>query len=185
MDSLWPWLAAAGLGALHGLNPVSGWGFVAACGLRADDRTQALKALASVAAGHAAAVSLVAVAVAMGLTMDRRVVQGTAAAMLLAVVVSAGMRRRRAPGGTRRWRPAGRVALALWSFIVSTSHGAGAMLVPALMPLCAGGAAGTASGSMAAALAAVGVHMAAMLVASGTAAALACRIARRTVTKPH
>ena len=25
MASLWPWLAVAGVGALHGLNPASGW----------------------------------------------------------------------------------------------------------------------------------------------------------------
>jgi hypothetical protein len=185
VETLWPWLAAAGLGALHGLNPASGWAFVAACGLRAGDRTQAPKALASVAAGHAAAVSLVGVAVAMGLSMDRRLVQGAAAALLVAVVASIAMRRRRCQPGHPGWRPAGRVALALWSFVVSTGHGAGTMLVPALMPLCAGSPAGTASGSMAAALAAVGIHMGAMLVASGTAAALACRVARRTVTKPH
>ena len=34
MDSAWPWLAIAGLGALHGLNPASGWPWAAACGWR-------------------------------------------------------------------------------------------------------------------------------------------------------
>jgi len=30
MASYWPWLAVAGVGALHGLNPASGWMFAAA-----------------------------------------------------------------------------------------------------------------------------------------------------------
>ena len=32
MDSLWPWLAVAGMGALHGLNPATGWLLAAAAG---------------------------------------------------------------------------------------------------------------------------------------------------------
>lgn len=34
MASLWPWLAVAGVGALHGLNPATGWMFAAASGVR-------------------------------------------------------------------------------------------------------------------------------------------------------
>jgi hypothetical protein len=55
------------------------------------------------------------------------------------------------------------------------AHGAGMMLVPALIPLCLSGSPAreiTASGSMLLALAAVAVHMAAMLaVTAGMAAA--------------
>jgi hypothetical protein len=29
MANLWPWLAIAGLGALHGLSPATGWMFAA------------------------------------------------------------------------------------------------------------------------------------------------------------
>src|SRR3954452_14551765 len=53
-----------------------------------------------------------------------------------------------------------------WSFLTASSHGAGLMLVPVVLPLCvAAGAAGEqmASGSAAVALAALGVHTAAML----------------------
>ena len=66
MASLWPWLAVAGLGALHGLNPANGWMFAAAWGVRSRDRSQALRALMPLAVGHAASVALVAAAVAVG-----------------------------------------------------------------------------------------------------------------------
>ena len=53
-----PWLAVAGLGALHGLNPATGWILATASGLRSGDRRRALRALAPIAAGHAASVAL-------------------------------------------------------------------------------------------------------------------------------
>ena len=34
---LWPWLAVAGVGALHGLNPANGWMFAAAWGVHSRD----------------------------------------------------------------------------------------------------------------------------------------------------
>ena len=45
MDSLWPWLAVAGAGALHGLNPCTGWGLAAVCGIRAGHARDVLAAL--------------------------------------------------------------------------------------------------------------------------------------------
>jgi hypothetical protein len=61
--------------------------------------------------------------------------------------------------------------------MASTAHGAGMMLVPALIPLCVGDAparAITASGSLALALAAVAVHAMSMLVVTGAIALAAC-----------
>ncbi len=49
MESLWPWLAVAGLGALHGLNPASGW--MLAVGMRRRQRRRAQSA-PRVAAGR-------------------------------------------------------------------------------------------------------------------------------------
>jgi hypothetical protein len=49
-----PWLAVAGVGALHGLNPATGWLFAAVRGVRARDCGQALRALVPIAIGHAA-----------------------------------------------------------------------------------------------------------------------------------
>ena len=83
MANLWPWLAIAGLGALHGLSPANGWMFAAACGVRAGDGAQARRALLPIAAGHAASIAVVACAFAQGLSMDRALVQGLAGALLV------------------------------------------------------------------------------------------------------
>lgn len=174
MDSLWSWLAVAGVGALHGLNPASGWLLAAAWGLRSQDRAQALRALLPIAAGHAAAVALVAAAVALGLALDRQLLQALAGGSLL-LVAGARLWRR---GPARAWAPAGHAGLALWSFMMSSAHGAGLMLVPALMPLCLGAGPGAevgATGALALALVAVGVHGAAMLAVTGAMASGACR----------
>lgn len=174
MASLWPWLVVAGVGALHGLNPASGWMFAAAWGVRSHDRAQALRALVPIAIGHAASVALVAAAVAYGLSMDRIVLQALAGGLL--VIAAFAHLSGRTPKAMRA--PAGHAGLALWSFIMSTAHGAGLMLVPALIPLCMGDAAGrevSASGSLMVALAGVGVHTAAMLVVTGMVAIGACR----------
>ncbi|MGJ7509593.1 hypothetical protein [Variovorax sp. GT1P44] len=174
MASLWPWLVVAGVGALHGLNPASGWVFAAAWGVRDRDRKQALRAMAPIAIGHGASVALVAGAVALGLSMDRLVLQSLAGG--LGVVAVFAHLCRRTPKVMRA--PAGHAGLALWSFMMSTAHGAGLMLVPALIPLCMGDAAGRelpVSDSLMLALGAVGVHTAAMLVVSGAAAIAACR----------
>ena len=73
--SVWPWLAVAGVGALHGLNPATGWLLVAASGLRSGDRRQAWRALLPIGVGHAASIALVAGAVAVGVALDRAVLQ--------------------------------------------------------------------------------------------------------------
>ncbi|MGR4871953.1 hypothetical protein ACIPRI_24155 [Variovorax sp. LARHSF232] len=169
--SLWPWLVLAGVGALHGLNPATGWMLAAAWSVRSHDRRLALRALLPIAAGHAASVALVAGAVAWGLAMDRVVLQALAGALLvlLAVAHLAG----RTPRSARAC--AGHAGLALWSFMMSSAHGAGLMLVPALIPLCAGDSSALASGPLALAIAAVGVHTASMLAVTGAVAVLACR----------
>ena len=62
--------------------------------------------------------------------------------------------------------------------MMSSAHGAGLMLVPALIPLCVGDAPSqqiTASGSLTLALAAVGVHTAAMLTVTGVIATGVCQ----------
>ena len=173
MASLWPWLAVAGVGALHGLNPATGWMFAAAWGVHSRDGAQALRALMPIAVGHATSVALVAGAVALGLSMDRVVLQALAGGLLVVVAIChlSGRKAKRARA------PAGHAGLALWSFMMSTAHGAGMMLVPALFSLCMANAPAreiTASGSLTLALAAVGVHTAAMLAVTGVIATGVC-----------
>jgi len=171
--SLWPWLALAGFGALHGLNPANGWMFAAAWGVHSRDRMQTLRALAPIAVGHAASITLVAAAVALGLSLDRRVTWALAGALGVVLVIAHLLGHRRVPRAR-----VGHAGLALWSFTMSGAHGAGLMLVPALIPLCGVDAppgAMTPSGSLSLALAAVGVHTAAMLAVTGALATAACR----------
>jgi hypothetical protein len=195
VETLWPWLAVAGAGALHGLNPATGWFFAAAQGLRARDRRQALRALLPIAAGHAASVALVAAAAVLGMSMDRTTLwtlAGAVLALALALALAALARfailaasatlvTPIAPQATRAPRapraPRGQAALALWSCAMSTVHGAGLMLVPALIPIClsAGPARQiTASGSLLLGLAAVGIHTVAMLAATAIIASITC-----------
>jgi hypothetical protein len=148
--------------------------FAAARGLQSGDRAQALRALAPIAVGHAASVALVAGAVVLGLGMDRVMLQVLAGVLLVAVVAHHLASRK-----TKRIRaPAGHAGLALWSFMMSTAHGAGLMLVPAFIPLCMANTPAreiTASGSLMLALAAVGVHAVAMLAVTAVTAYGICR----------
>ena len=186
MSSLLPWLAVAGAGALHGLNPATGWMFAAAWRAQPQNRVQsrgpaqALAALVPIAVGHAVSVALVAATVAFGLAMDRTALQLLAGGLLIGVAALRFLGRRGGAARPRACMPAGHAGLALWSFIMSTVHGAGMMLVPALVPLCIANSPAreiTASGSLGLALAAVGVHAAAMLAVTGVMAVMAGRAA--------
>ena len=176
MANLWPWLAIAGLGAFHGLSPASGWMFAAACGVRARDGAQVRRALLAIAIGHAVSVAVVACAFAQGMSMDRTLVQGLAGALLVGAASYRLLRGagQRTPISTQ----AGHAGIAFWSFLMATAHGAGLMLVPALVPLCLADNPAreiTASGSLVLALAGGGVHTAAMLVTTGVIATGVCR----------
>jgi hypothetical protein len=174
MTGIWPWLAVAGAGALHGLNPATGWALLAASCLHADGRARAWRALAPIALGHLASIALVAALAALGWFALRGSLPWIAGggALLAAAVHLSGHR----PG--RLHRVAGGAGLALWSLAQGLLHGAGMMLLPALLPLCVSASPArevTASGSLALALAAVGLHLAAMLSVTAALAALAGR----------
>ena len=168
MADLWPWLVVAGVGALHGLNPANGWACAAAYGLRSRDRAQALRALLPIAVGHVASMALVAGVVVWGLALDRFVLQVLAGSLLAACAVLY----LRAPRLVRA--PAGQAGLALWSFMMASAHGAGLMLVPALVPLCAEGDSLDGARPLALALVAVGVHTVAMPAVTGLVASGVC-----------
>ncbi|HVY04635.1 MAG TPA: hypothetical protein VHB46_01540 [Burkholderiales bacterium] len=183
MTNVWPWLTLAGFGALHGLNPVTGWAFAAAWGVRSRDRTKALQALVPIAVGHVASIALVAGAITIGLSMDRVVLQLLAGGLF--VVIAIIHVSNRMPNRVKV--PAGHAGIALWSFMMSTAHGAGLMLVPALFALCrgnptAGDIAG--SGQLSTAIAAVVVHTAAMLIVTGLIASGFCRATSLTKKLP-
>lgn len=167
-----PWVVLAGLGAFHGLNPAMGWLFAVALGLHRKSRRVVWLSLIPIALGHAASVAVVVFAVvAIGMIIDQRLLEVTAGALLLgwaAYHAVYGHRHR-----VRIGMQTGLAGLGVWSFLMATSHGAGLMLVPVVIPLCLAATPArelTAEGSLPLALAAVGVHTAAML---GVTAAIA------------
>ena len=170
MADSWPWLAMAGLGGLHGLNPATGWMLAAAVGLRSGDRRQALRALVPIGVGHVLSVALVALLVLGGLSINRALLHWVAGALVL-ISVSAHFWHR-APKAVRL--PARPVGLALSSFLMSSLQGAGLMVVPALVPLCMGDS-GFGAAPLVSALAAMAVHSAAMLLVTGLVAFGLCR----------
>jgi len=172
MTEAWPWLALAGLGAFHGLNPAMGWLFAVALGLHRQSRAAVLLALPPIALGHALSIAAVAAAFLIaGTLVNERAVQITAGLLLIGWAVYHQLR-----GHKHRVRvgmTAGQAGLVLWSFLMATAHGAGLMILPALIPLCLASSPAaelTASGSAMMALAAVAVHMAAMLAVTGALA---------------
>jgi hypothetical protein len=159
-DALWPWFVLAGLGVFHGINPAMGWLFAVALGLHRQSRKIVLLSWVPIAVGHAAAVATVLLVVlAFGLVMDHASLRRAAAAILLGWALWHAMR-----GHRQRLRigmQTGLAGLALWSFLMSSAHGAGLMLVPVLLPLCA---ARPAHAVLPVAAAALGVHTVAMLM---------------------
>jgi hypothetical protein len=173
-SDVWPWLALAGLGAFHGLNPAMGWLFAVGLGLHRQSRRVVWLSLVPIAAGHAASIAMVAAAVLMlEFIVDRRVLELAAGAALLGWAIYYALRGHR--HRVRVGMTVGMVWLGVWSFLMATGHGAGLMLAPMVIPLCvsASSAAGNVTaGSVPIALAAVAVHTGAMLAVTAAIAGL-------------
>jgi hypothetical protein len=170
-----PWVALAVLGAYHGLNPGMGWLFAVVLGLQERRRSAVLRALPAIAVGHEASIAAVA-----ALLLVAQVV--TAAALLRPVgalaLVLFGLFKLARPRAHPRWVGL-RVTprdLVVWSFLMSSAHGAGLMLVPVVLGLPVESEAPDLPGlSLNAALlvqevAAVLVHTLAMLLVMGVVA---------------
>ncbi|GAA4053449.1 hypothetical protein [Nonomuraea soli] len=116
------------LGAFHGVNPAMGWLFAVARGLQERSRDRLLQSLPMIALGHLASVAMVTVAA----DVTGSLVGGTALAIGCGVLlVGYGLwrllsRRHFRWVGMRLSLP----QLAGWSFLMSSVHGAGLMLLP-------------------------------------------------------
>jgi hypothetical protein len=168
-SALWPWVALAGLGAFHGLNPAMGWLFAVALGLHRQSRGIVVLALAPIALGHAVAVGVVLLAVILfGTVLDATLLRHGAGIFLMIWAAGHILASHRTP--IRIGMQTGLAGLALWSFMMAGAHGAGFMLIPALLSLCVSPGVGgelTASTSLPVSLAALAVHTAAMLAVIG------------------
>jgi hypothetical protein len=134
MTELWPWGALALLGVYHGLNPGMGWLFAVARGLQDQRRSSLLRSLVPIAAGHEASIAIVIVLVQiLQIFLAPRVLPLLAAGALVAYGGLTIFRRSRHPRGAGMRM--GGWSLAAWSFLMSSAHGAGLMLVPLLLQL--------------------------------------------------
>ena len=129
-----PWLALAGFGAYHGINPAMGWLFAVALGLQEQRRGAVYAAFAPIALGHTASVAVVVAVVVLG-----RVVVPLDALKIIgaALVIGFGVFKLVRPLSHPRWvtMRVGFRSLVGWSFLMASAHGAGLMLVPVLFAL--------------------------------------------------
>jgi len=132
------WLTLAGLGAYHGLNPAMGWLFAVSRGMQEGSRRAVLRSLLPIAIGHELSIALVALlVVGLSVVADSSTIRIGAAGALIAF----GIFRFARPHAHFRWTSM-RVSdreLTLWSFLMSTAHGAGLMVAPVLIGLDHGG----------------------------------------------
>jgi hypothetical protein len=178
MDGTWPWIALALLGAYHGVNPAMGWLFAVNLGLQERSRRAVLRALGPIALGHELAIALIAALVlGLGLAAGQRALQLGAAAALVAFGAFRFAKPRAHPRWTRM-RVNGS-ELTLWSFLMSSAHGAGLMVAPVLIGAGLSGSHGHAASNLSAAgisagegALAISLHVGAMLLVMGLVAVL-------------
>jgi len=165
------WLTLAGLGVYHGINPAMGWLFAVSRGMQERSRRAVLRSLVPIAIGHEASIALVALLVlGLSTTTDPKALRIAAAAALVAF----GIFRFLKPRAHFRWTSM-RVSdreLGMWSFLMSTAHGAGLMVAPVILGLQASShshddMAMLSGGPIDIAAVGIAVHVLAMLVVMG------------------
>jgi len=185
--ALWTLIA---LGAFHGLNPGMGWLFAVAIGFQERSKRALLRSLGPIATGHALSVALIALLV----TVTQTIVAARVVAIVGGVVLV----------GFGLWRLLSKrhfkwVGMRLnawqltsWSFLMSSIHGAGLMLLPVLVaadvsnnPHAGHGGTGLASlsgpvdgvlGAVVRGLVVTGFHTAAMVVTAGVIAMMVYQV---------
>ncbi|HKH28995.1 MAG TPA: hypothetical protein VKA61_11785, partial [Sphingomicrobium sp.] len=168
------WAAILASGVYHGLNPGMGWPLAVAAGLTERRGAAVARTLAPLAAGHLVSIAVVllpfgALTLLLDWTREIRIAAG------LVIIGFSGvlLLHPRHPRWLARVRP---TEVTLWSFSVALLHGAGLMLVPMLLGLCApsvlGSDAPVSSLAISAglALAVALAHTAALIAASGLVA---------------
>jgi hypothetical protein len=129
------WLTVAGLGLYHGVNPAMGWPLAVANGMAARRGSEVFATLLPLGGGHfmAIAVALLPFAWLSWYAEWSRAIRIGAGVAVLAYGAFKLIKRRH-PRLLARIPP---TRLAWWSFLMATAHGAGLMLVPFMLGLCA------------------------------------------------
>src|SRR5689334_19445647 len=131
VHDVWPWAALLLLGAAHGINPGMGWLFAVGLGMQRQERGAVWRALLPLAAGHLAAIGVVAVVVgAAGLAISLGWLTWVVAAVLLALGMWKLVRTSHPRYGGMS---VGAREITVWSLLMASAHGAGLMVVPFLM----------------------------------------------------
>lgn len=172
--NLTPWLALAALGAYHGINPAMGWLFAVALGLQEKRRWAVIRALPAIAIGHEASIAAVAAILAIAQVFAAAEILRPLGAIGL---VAFGVFKLVKPRSHPRWvgLRVGLRDLVVWSFLMSSAHGAGLMLVPVLLGMPTTDSPdipGLGVATLAQDVAAVTVHSASMLLVMGAVALL-------------
>ena len=128
------WLTLVGLGAYHGVNPAMGWLFAVSRGLTERRRSAVWRSLAPIAIGHELSIALVALLV-LGLSVA--VDPGALHLVAAVALVAFGLFRFAKPRAHPRWTTmrVNNRELTLWSFLMSSAHGAGLMVAPVIIGL--------------------------------------------------
>jgi hypothetical protein len=130
--NLAPLVTLVVLGAYHGLNPAMGWLFAVSRGMQEGSRRGVLRSLLPIAIGHELALIVVAAVVLLAAEIvDPQALHITAAVVLF----SFGIFRFVKPRAHPRWTKmrVNNRELTLWSFLMSSAHGAGLIIAPVLI----------------------------------------------------
>lgn len=170
------WLLILGTGLYHGVNPGMGWPLAVSAALMDPGRGRLTRAILALAVGHfiAMAAILLPFAAMAALVAWQRELQIGAALLVIGLGLWLLINRRH-PRFLGRVPPS---RLALWSFLVATAHGAGLMLVPIYLGLCAvdeldpahQAASALMTGNIGRAMLVAGLHTTAMMLSGGAIA---------------
>ena len=130
--NLAPLVTLVVLGAYHGLNPAMGWLFAVSRGMQEGSRRGVLRSLLPIAIGHELALIVVAAVVLLAAEIIDPEALHIAAAVVL---FSFGIFRFVKPRAHPRWTKmrVNNRELTLWSFLMSSAHGAGLIIAPVLI----------------------------------------------------
>lgn len=132
------WWAVIFSGFYHGINPGMGWPLAVSAALMERKHSALPKALAMLAAGHFLAMIGILLPFSVMIFLVEWEVEIRVAAGILVIAMGIYLLvNRRHPKFLARVHPA---RLALWSFLAAMAHGAGLMLVPIYLGICAIGA---------------------------------------------
>ena len=132
------WWAVIFSGLYHGINPGMGWPLAVSAALMERRHSALPKALAMLAGGHFLAMIGILLPFSLMIFLVQWELEIRVGAGVLVIAMGVYLLiNRRHPKFLARVHPA---RLALWSFLAAMAHGAGLMLVPIFLGICAVGA---------------------------------------------